>query len=57
MRGYFNEKRVEHGVMKGEKGIMEQEVLNRAENLEQSRGRRKSKMKDFLKNSNKRLQL
>lgn len=29
MRGYFNEKRIEHGVMKGEMGTMEQEVLNR----------------------------
>lgn len=59
MRGYFNEKRIEHDVMKGEMGIMEQEVLNRAGNQGQSRGRRKrkSKMKDFLNNSNKSLLL
>lgn len=32
MRGYFNEKKIEHGVMKGETGTMEREMLNRAGN-------------------------
>lgn len=32
MRGYFNETKIEHGVLKGETVTMEQEVLNRAGN-------------------------